>query len=1731
MAEIVMLWEGGTRADQWSPVSGDAINTKVSSKFATIEWPSNRDAMGLVEPYFIRTTFLSDNSGTTRDAVVALQFHNLPQTVGNDKFIQFNASLVVHENGKKIDDSYRVEISLNNSYINDAFLMQSGDSITYSGNCDNMAVTLPVDIKYIKFTIRNLPSKYECFFCLNKILISDTEVERQYESFNDTIWIKKYAHIVEDPSAVSDDEYIKNYVNWPAAEVQTYENGNHTLSPLGFPNENNSGVPNVPDCAESGSKPVFVSQMFGVQHTIPSDILDNIAFTSKVNISNLRGCSIVIPVLSLGAYDENTKYEIVVNGDISNIRYNKMGIEAIGADTLANTHLLRGNIIPSEVAMEYDADSDSTYVTIAASPDCEITHLGANVIGLSFTYSIYPVYISLQGQTDANENGIYMLTDATSYWRKLGADLREMEEITDLTDPDTYPYADRTAYDNVWVCCDGINKPHFRRNYSDREVYDYTNARTGVYTGFGVHSPEIGSNACNGAFVQWFVSSGQVDLAAGNSYPVIVDAFGLGDAYSNNTNTTPADANTVERGDVADIEPLHPVLQWGIGANADAKDAVSKVTALPLDWPFSRVSTYATTANNNNITLVREGAEIAGSSDTFGNLDYTDEDGNRVEINKHIITIYNDLRPTAKETQVVDGVTVNGHGSGEDGATVIKPTFIHIPAPLSTKDGDTVEIEVALENINIEQAFPGATAKDLSGYYALMSQPRVYVVGGFQNIISTRYKVNDPTIADITTDYFDVVTKDVVVRKDNNDILPVGTDVRLQLVSTQMKPTHNYFTARVVAKTDNSTKFRCYGKFPYDLGGRGWKANALAVCGIAYMAEVPDDELNPSTTPMGLVTRTAEILGVDYGEGGEGDLDQYNKFFSLNRHVEGRYTFPGNDKRYLLATVYQSSTSTFPWALSGRKKLRHLNKLMTNEADLGPNSITAQAWELNKELLTFNDSTGRDFRDVSMDSDRTYFRFSAEDVPVSYNSTVSVGEGESAIASKLRVTLPTSLGGDYIRTSDGNPVRQARRAYHELVNDFKLTRCGFGDKLTSSYSMNGCGIDIGIDGRDAMPAKDAFFAGRTQIAYNNDPEDEETFDDDDLTTNAFPLYNVGDDMWAIKLRHIPLYMRDAYYDTAYMSYNHYWEGFDGRFKDYLTVSDYCSEMGIVTASTDSEAEIGCSLVGTPNMPRRYSEQRSVLKVINTKYASIHTMLLVRDMSKFADTQESWIDESLRNIEHRYKGNLVECTECGGTGTIMGIDEPEECPVCHGKGCVEEAPADLPAAWEEIWSSCTKIFSIDYVPYPEAKASDADALPETQHAFVSGDVVQKYVDAGITDDPIRIVTEIMPQSTEEDLLKVNTFMANLTPEYASGLPKRFYASSRILLKNGACEDDDMYFKCAKWVERLYENCDDKTALINRYVNDNFALLPDEAGTLSSIDRNMDWRNLISGDATERSLELNMSAPPYTVDNTFVSQIGNAGGTGYTRMYMQFTFCAKAGRWMTTGYRQYPSSFLTPLYGAKALKAKLGSNIAIDSEHGDYVWADSMCDGFGQNYHVATSLPYVAYEPMDIRLSCIPYLYENKPYDMYGDLLPEATNEVDAIDTIKMDRLLKPYLPIADGGLDLYPPANVNGDDMPATRAGIHANIWSVRKYLRPAVTALYGTDIPSEEERSGGSISDPTLHNMFDFPPKGIVRYHIPDVVDPTIDRTARHLVYAEDGELGDIVTDKGEFINVPETNP
>ena len=216
--------------------------------------------------------------------------------------------------------------------------------------------------------------------------------------------------------------------------------------------------------------------------------------------------------------------------------------------------------------------------------------------------------------------------------------------------------------------------------------------------------------------------------------------------------------------------------------------------------------------------------------------------------------------------------------------------------------------------------------------------------------------------------------------------------------------------------------------------------------------------------------------------------------------------------------------------------------------------------------------------------------------------------------------------------------------------------------------------------------------------------------------------------------------------------------------------------------------------------------------------------------------------------------------------------------------------------------------------------------------------------------------------------------------------------------------------------------------------------------------------------------------------------------YIRVHMRMVFSESAGRWLTTDYRQCPTSYLTPSVGNQAYSYKAKSLVSPSGEYipvtasqvssftnKDYLWEVPACFDPNKSFVDLWCTPYSAMNPLDMRRSCLPFLTSTFPYDDNGNL---ESALVSGLDSSSVSPYLMAGLSTPVSSISFITPADVNGSSI-TPRTSLNAfqpNLWDFYWHIRPATSAMSGCDIPSPTTRTGGVPSNPTLHNMFAFPP-------------------------------------------------
>lgn len=1196
------------------------------------------------------------------------------------------------------------------------------------------------------------------------------------------------------------------------------------------------------------------------------------------------------------------------------------------------------------------------------------------------------------------------------------------------------PFMKVFAYETMFPPVEPQGKPacNARNGYSNREVADWVESRMSPVIRYGLHPYSVaGELGKAGSFVRWFASCGSVDIAGGGgSNPVMVQGFGLGSGYAGLCS-----AGTLAR-PVGHGAPgsVHRELVFGYGTKHDAERDDDGTPALPRDWPFTGFSGYAGLDSENNITLVRHGVTYNGV--TYGALErrsiacnkcrgtglvggttcpdcggtgecpVCDECGGTGELDGHECEHCKGTGHTGTTHLVMDRLHVclfndfspsDGSNGHVDGTTVLKKTFINLATPIGTEDGEELQVTVSLPNVNIDSAFTGNdVSKNLNGYYAYVSQPRVYVVSG-------TWKFSETRVTFTIDAAMRVLTLDRLLLDKEGSALPSDTAVRMKL-SFGCYPSRKFpVTGKVDGTIVTLDEPIADGSLKSALSRESMRDSPRenTSCGAAYV------EPNNSTLPSGIenlglnaVRNGNGALGVD----NTGDDGNYNKVY--NAH--GEHDRPGvlyesdgtvrKDQRQIVATVYPTVTNTFPWSITHRRKLNVLDRMMTMDADAGMRGIYARVFEMDQDIVhslnggvTF--SPGIYPMDISADT----------------GDISSALPDDADMCSFIGAVLNVGQGGD-------RPVRQARRAVSMLADDYRkarVKRSGVGP-LGSLYMLADGG---GIDERWSF--------GTTVAA-------------DDGTANEYEKA-----AREIRLRHLPPVLATA-------------GSLPGGIPDSPVIQCFPfidSGLGYYASNPygfmpDESAalaeETPCEVVDSHDV--RVFSVNSVVKAC-------------------LDSGFSWLEPEDVRDDLKRAAELAAVDMQGEVDLLKPHGE-------RGAGC----------GWMEAIDAFTKIVSPDNIPVPPMDTgydySDIAGKPY----LTSGDAYGRYRMENadeVTGD--RFISTDLPTG---DSLAM--FLKDYVPSYAAVLPKRNWDSWRVVLPDDVGRrredygDEPVYQTRVKWNPLV---CTDEGR--GRYAADGIFV----GSAFEFEDPNL---NRLELDGT---VNVDVSSPPYTCPRGYSSEapfstVDDRCAVGYIRVFMKFVFSADAGRWYCMDYRQTPVSYLSPLYGAKALEERLPDPVTGNPGEGVRIWNRPSGRSFG---------------------------WKETTCHLYTECMPLEINP-DAVGAVMGDggghrRLATPYNPVVTsgtykGGLGLSAPLDRFGErkgfsvHTPATP---HANFWSVYEHIRPAVSVIANSDIPMYEKDgggvkryypAGGIMSDSVLWGQFEYPEKRESGYRLPDTVHP-----------------------------------
>ena len=1445
--------------------------------------------------------------------------------------------------------------------------------------------------------------------------------------------MSEYVH--EDKTTIH--EYVTSPSLDPVTASTPDEHGVYPINPLGFPDTN--VCDGDKECLGKGNPEFPQTKNFSVEMDTDGELPANYVEIAT-NVASMNGTEITLPVEYLEA-DPNSqgRYIVTVKGDLSTAfdLLTSVQFANAGYDDYSVTHVIDTDAVIVD-GPEFNLGETKFIVDI---PVCTIIgHVGAGRLAVVLDAADIG-YVLLTGQTNSAENGLYKVTGEDEPWVKLASVGRvKGEQVTDADDP----YNSWASLDNTPEC------GHVRHGYSDREVADYVEEKVGDLVANAIHPMSVpGDLSGAGQFTRWFVECGDIDL--GHSHnggdPVTVEGFGLGGYMSGEcTYGKACPSKRPERSD--DLPTEHPAITFSIGTRHTTDEVVAKAT-LPLDWPFAECSGFGKGELDNNITLLKTPAHLTEGLRTVGGLRHEVYDtcpkcGGSGEYEGDLCPMCDgegEVVVAHSETNRINVCVNNDFTPNADDTTTLKRTYIHLPAPINTPDGDEFEVTVSLPVVQSPDQYGQDAKKNLSAYYEYVSSPRVVVLSGYWKFSDTNvvwHESSKPTERPYVTGKIVIEGDDVhPFVDDEGEPLDINTRIRFTLDGGLNCPRYADVKGALLDNREGRIIITGLEGYPYTARLRDTR---MRICGVAYIGEEDAEYGTGTDLAMGLHSRNGVTLGRDSGSGTSGNLNEFNKFIKpLKGEVDtSREGLCEGDARQVVATVYPTATNTFPWALVGRHKMKHLDKLMTDEWDLGENSVSAMIWDSNKKVIDFTDTVK-----FFGYGDGNY-GFTADTMPIKYATNRFAGSADkSVIGSQLRIKF---ADGNYNDVAS-NPVRQARKAVTMFADDFRKLRMFHGGKLpkvtrASALEVSGTPVD-------------------TELKSYFGHWDPKTKPAPDVIVNK-----IASAAWLSKARHLPEYVIISGQDLSA----------DGNsliganpFVDDPVVDDPDAETppppvsgrysaGFAGAKYDNgyyETKDGHEVIPCEVKLLGNSSAFAYRSVISARVASdpdAVTHELYGDANRVAELQKVSVDKWKNSINYDITSPY---------DYLVGSNDYEK--------------------WMDIYSATSNVFSIDTVPLIADMA--VPSLDDEQKVMLSGDPMAAYNDE--SDQELTFTATNLPFYDEESPRSValTNMLRKMVSPYGSKMPVRFWDGTRVAIATSGVDAGSNITKLIRleWPEA---ECDMPPETRADIIADEF--MAKSSGS-KTVDVNINYVNM------ESTLHTNWSAPPAKVTRNWYEKLAFtgtgdfAGPSGYVRVYMKFKFSAQAGRWYTVDYRQVPMSYLTPLYGAAALEEKID---------GARIWTESLCAPICEWKDVLMH-PYYKYTPMDINPAVVSKLAENAPTTAKNI---EIENNTDLTTSqVTLPRFARPYLPVSEGGLGLNAPCDVNGKTAPVAELATmpHANFWSVRKHLRPAVSVMDGTDIPGFRleqgaddkdyavlSRAGGTMGDAVLWGQFDFPKKG-----------------------------------------------
>jgi len=1051
-----------------------------------------------------------------------------------------------------------------------------------------------------------------------------------------------------------------------------------------------------------------------------------------------------------------------------------------------------------------------------------------------------------------------------------------------------------------------------------------------------------------------------------------------------------------------------------------------------------------------------------------------------------------------------------------------KKTFIHLPTPMDMLDGTKVELDVSLPLVPNQDSFAYPTVGTLSGYRNYVTQPRVYVLSGYQKKECFTQSVNsivqfngiatmtlnsqlpvyvyDFQSTDVSVDYNNInvpvdfninesvlfystgtlpapltTTNTYLIGSYNGGAITIktssGTDV---LLTTAGSGVHKIIrNSEVIIYVDESTDVDYNGTFTGIVTGYNKvtytvpdnlpspASGTIVLKGIASAAHGKDVK--------GLTERgNEEIFGIMPEISGATPDNVYHQLFNINSIIgNGNQVNP--DKRVLTATIYPTASSTFAWRMDNDPTLRMLSWSLLNVHALGTPTNTGSfanvAYTRNKEIV---------------DQYPSMLNFDLYNVPVSYQDVNISQTDEQFINAHIRVLLEPVYGKNIISPENadtyGSYNYQGKKAFKQLIGDFVKGRVRVNARKEPPFDFqtDAQSFLMGYDGNNTLTVPPVAF-------YNNFIQ---------LNTVSPPYAgHYNGDRWMTKAIYTPDYVVNAQNATNQPQWDSY-QSTPTALKNYL--STYFI--------TGSSKEV--------NAGNRY-----VVGDIDPK---------VDPSFEFATgSNNAFINFLIENKENETDINDIRRRLWDSYYSIpSALDRQIQNMYQIGTATAE----DLVKFYGFYWIPFAKIFSAD--TYAPSEIGVDDVSDYTAITGGSYPTIYETFRRSLKSNPIASI--FLTDGYDKSFVSINTidslstdnedFLRNYITGYSNLMPLRFYNNFRVVVDGKSTStsylNDILYpvvntesdnsrifdYSCNDYLQQYVDN---PSVDVGKFIDDNFMLrdYEYEAGKVVAEDYNSAWMyfeagNPVTDPVNSKILDLiTVSGMNYIAKRNWYQEKMKYG---YARYKMSFVFSKEAGRWYCLDYRQAPLSYLTPTFGNAALSYQEKSSVATTNPNActnddiryQYLWKTPKCFDSNNAFIEIYKNPYHTMSPMILNMTCYPFLSPKFPYNSQNILVPELDPNVDSPNA-ELYRPMKLAYP--QQGINFVVPNNVHGGSINPD-LNLYAwqpNMWSVYWHMRPAVCAMDGTDIPHGKSRTGGYMADPVLNDMFNWPNARNPKFAIP----------------------------------------